>query len=67
MKPAENTRVLRKFTRAAVKGIPRGRRSTHRVEAAMPRPGSRTAQRISQISFPEFEVFVAESLKAAAE
>lgn len=39
MKP-QDTRVWRKTRRAALKGIPTGRRTTHRAETQEPIPGS---------------------------
>ncbi|MET8866488.1 hypothetical protein ABZW11_26420 [Nonomuraea sp. NPDC004580] len=39
MRP-EGTRVWRKTRRAALKGVARGRRHTHRVETQNPVPGS---------------------------
>jgi hypothetical protein len=44
MKP-QDTRVWRKSRRAALKGVARGRRATHRVETQDPIPGSTWCRR----------------------
>jgi hypothetical protein len=44
MRP-EGVRVWRKTAREALKGMPRGRRSTHRAETQDPIPGSSWVRR----------------------
>lgn len=44
MKP-ENTRVWRKTARAALKGVPQGRRTTHQVQTQEPQRGSSWTRR----------------------
>lgn len=40
-----NTRVWRKEQRAALKGVARGRRHTHKVQTQEPKPGSSWSRR----------------------
>lgn len=52
MKPAEKTRVWRKNGREADRGVPQGRRTSHRVKTANPR-ASTDRSRQTEVTFQD--------------